>query len=334
MENRDQIPVVSIIIPIYSVEEYLSNCIESVISQTYTNIEIILVDDGSPDGCGRICDEYAQKDRRIKVIHKTNGGLISARKAGLAVASGEYITFVDGDDYIKPDMCQTLYEVTCLYNPDIIAVGFTLVYPNGKVIYDNQLPEGYYNKNDLIQSVYKQMMCHDGSFERGIFPSLCCKWFRRSIISQVLPFVDEQITDGEDAACTYPCILRAESLLICKNAVQYQYRVNSISMSRKYNENWYQNLLHLYRWMDKIYSEKDRILLGNSYNIEKFYAFYRYIDRELGQKEKPFVGRIRTLHNVADFPEVRLVLQQISLKQLNMTMLNRVKLSLLLKLRG
>lgn len=99
--------LISVIVPIYKVEKYLKRCVDSIINQTYKNLEIILVDDGSPDGCGSICDEYAEKDSRVRVIHKENGGLSDARNAGLDIAAGEYIGFVDSDDYIAPEM----YEV-------------------------------------------------------------------------------------------------------------------------------------------------------------------------------------------------------------------------------
>ena len=100
----------SVIVPIYKVEEYLHRCIDSIINQTYTNLEIILVDDGSPDNCPMICDEYAKKDSRIRVIHKKNGGLSDARNAGLEIATGEYIGFVDSDDWIHKDMYHILYK--------------------------------------------------------------------------------------------------------------------------------------------------------------------------------------------------------------------------------
>ena len=99
----------SVIVAIYRVEDYLPRCIESILEQTHNNFELILVDDGSPDGSPLICDEYAKKDRRVKVIHKKNGGLVSARKAGLKIAQGEYICFVDGDDFVSNDMLET-YE--------------------------------------------------------------------------------------------------------------------------------------------------------------------------------------------------------------------------------
>lgn len=115
--------LISIIIPIYKVEEYLDACITSVVDQTYTNLEIILVDDGSPDKCPGMCDEWAKKDSRIRVIHKPNGGLSDARNAGIDIATGDYIAFVDSDDYIKPDMLEKLYVAIRKENADIAACG-------------------------------------------------------------------------------------------------------------------------------------------------------------------------------------------------------------------
>ncbi|MBQ3691504.1 MAG: glycosyltransferase [Bacteroidales bacterium] len=103
-------PLVSVIVPIYKVENYLRECVDSIISQSYNNLEIILVDDGSPDNCPKICDEYAQKDSRIKVIHKPNGGLSDARNAGIEIAKGEYLSFVDSDDVIHPQMIEVLMK--------------------------------------------------------------------------------------------------------------------------------------------------------------------------------------------------------------------------------
>lgn len=104
-------PVISVIVPIYGVEDYLRRCVDSLLSQTYENLEIILVDDGSPDGCPVICDDYAGRDKRIRVIHQKNAGLSGARNAGIGIASGEYLAFVDSDDYVAPDFIQSLYEL-------------------------------------------------------------------------------------------------------------------------------------------------------------------------------------------------------------------------------
>lgn len=120
-------PLVSIVVPIYNVEAYLRRCVDSIIGQTYKNLEIILVDDESPDDCPRICDEYAQRDRRVKVIHKKNGGLSDARNAGIAKATGEYVSFIDSDDYVHQSFIERLLAACIKSDADIAACGFESV---------------------------------------------------------------------------------------------------------------------------------------------------------------------------------------------------------------
>lgn len=119
---------ISVIVPVYKVEPYLDKCISSIVNQTYKNLEIILVDDGSPDNCPAMCDAWAEKDSRIRVIHKTNGGLSDARNAGMAVATGELMAFVDSDDWIAPDMYEYLYQRLAEDNSDIAACGVQMVW--------------------------------------------------------------------------------------------------------------------------------------------------------------------------------------------------------------
>lgn len=127
-----QDPMISVIVPIYNVEPYLDKCIGSIVNQSYKNLEIILVDDGSPDRCPEICDQWATRDNRIRVIHKENGGLSNARNAGLAVATGELIGFVDSDDWITQEMYQLLYDNMVKCQSDIAACGVEMVWENGK----------------------------------------------------------------------------------------------------------------------------------------------------------------------------------------------------------
>lgn len=124
----EHMPLISIIVPVYKVEAYLDKCISSIVEQTYKNLEIILVDDGSPDNCPAMCDAWAAKDGRVKVIHKKNGGLSDARNAGMAIAAGEFIGFVDSDDCISPDMYQLLYEHIVQFDCDIAACGVEMVW--------------------------------------------------------------------------------------------------------------------------------------------------------------------------------------------------------------
>lgn len=120
-------PIISVIVPVYNVEKYLPRCIDSILAQTFTDFELILVDDGSPDNCGAICDEYAAKDKRVRVIHKSNGGVSSARNAGLDAASGEYVTFVDSDDYIAEDRLKQMHSSIFESKADIAVAGFRFV---------------------------------------------------------------------------------------------------------------------------------------------------------------------------------------------------------------
>lgn len=123
--------LISVIVPVYKVEPYLDRCVQSIVDQTYQNLEIILVDDGSPDNCPAMCDAWAEKDSRIKVIHKENGGLSDARNAGMAIASGEYMGFVDSDDFIAPEMYRLLYERMIADGSDIAACGVEMIWEDG-----------------------------------------------------------------------------------------------------------------------------------------------------------------------------------------------------------
>lgn len=146
-------PLISIIVPVYKVEKYLEKCIQSIINQTYNNLQIILVDDGSPDNCGKICDKYAQKDNRIEVIHKTNGGLSDARNVGISKAKGKYIGFVDSDDYIEKSMYEDLYNLMEEKQSDVCICNFYNVVGNNKVLKNPNNGIQEYNKIDILREI-------------------------------------------------------------------------------------------------------------------------------------------------------------------------------------
>ncbi len=129
----DERPLISVIVPVYKVEPYLRRCLDSIVNQTYQNLEIVLVDDGSPDNCGAICDEYAARDERIRVIHKENGGVSTARNAGLAAATGDWIGWVDSDDWIEPDMYEYLLKNAQAHGADIAVCSRYEVFPNRQI---------------------------------------------------------------------------------------------------------------------------------------------------------------------------------------------------------
>lgn len=146
-------PLISIIVPVYKVEPYLRRCLDSIVNQTYTNLEIILVDDGSPDNCPQICDEYATKDKRIVVIHKENGGLSDARNAGLDICKGEYISFVDSDDWVDNRYVEFLLNKAQKENADIVIGAIEKVFDNGEKHADPFLKKTLWNHEESVQKI-------------------------------------------------------------------------------------------------------------------------------------------------------------------------------------
>lgn len=168
-------PLISVIVPVYKVEEYLNRCVDSILKQTYPNIEIVLVDDGSPDNCGTICDKYAQKHNQIVVIHQKNGGLSAARNSGLEMCHGEYIGFVDGDDYIFPEMYQQLFNDITKYNTKL-AFCHTNVFRKGQT-----LSPDYGNASRCERKEYVMKR----ALNESIWWSACTKLYHRSLFDGI-----------------------------------------------------------------------------------------------------------------------------------------------------
>ncbi len=166
------LPLISVIVPIYNVEPYLKRCVESIQNQTYKNLEIILVDDGSPDNCGKMCDEFAVNDKRIKVVHRENGGLSAARNSGLDIATGDYVGFVDSDDYIENDMYRELFIAISENNVNICTCGCNVVDEEKKLIYSETWETlCKYSDVEVVEKILLPLKT-----------SLCNKLFQRDII--------------------------------------------------------------------------------------------------------------------------------------------------------
>lgn len=225
-------PLISVIITVYNVELYLKQCIESVINQTYKNIEMILVDDGSTDNSSQICDSYAKNDVRIHVIHKTNGGLVNARKTGVLKAKGTYVTYVDGDDWIDEDTYEKLILECKGKEPDVIAYGMTEEYSDRSSVVLNSISCGYYENDKIKEEIYPNILCNGVFFQPGILPNVCAKLMKLEILLESQLNVTEGIEIGEDAVCTFKTCLNSQSIMILKLA-PYHYRKRVGSMMGK-----------------------------------------------------------------------------------------------------
>ena len=239
--------LISVIVPVYKVEAYLPKCLDSILNQTFRNLEILLVDDGSPDNCGRICDAYAEKDRRIRVIHKENGGLSSARNAGLEAATGEYIGFVDSDDWIEPDMYARMLALLEKYDAQMVCAGrYDVDEKTGaKTVGLCPVKEECISGEELAGRIFLWDHCDSSAWD---------KLYRRELLQ------DFRYPEGrvcEDVPVTYRLALNAQRVALCdKPLYNYYHRSGSISKSAAITEKTFHYSQHtavIYPYIQKNY---------------------------------------------------------------------------------
>lgn len=216
--------LITIVVPAYNIEKALPRCLESVLAQTYENLEVIVVNDGSSDGTAAIIDAYAARDSRIKAIHKENGGVTSARLRGVAEAKGEYIGFVDGDDYIEPEMYARLMENLQVYHADISHCGYRMVFPSRV--------DWYYNTGKLTEQEGRQGL-YDLLEGRFVEPALWNKLYRRELFAGLSEWMDTSIRINEDLLMNY-YLFRQASKTVHEDVCPYHYilRRGSAMVSR------------------------------------------------------------------------------------------------------
>lgn len=216
--------VLSVVITVYNQEKYVSDCIKSVINQTYDALDIIIVDDGSTDKSGIICDEYARKDCRISVVHKNNEGSVSSRKMGVQSATGKYITYIDGDDWV--DECHFENIMNVIDDSDMVAFGLTCVYGDGSTsAMINKASSGVYDGERLVE-LKKNSLYGGGLGEFGLLPSMCAKVIRTELVRNNMMKVDNIIRMGDDGACTFPTICDCNKIVVDNSIMGYMYRKN------------------------------------------------------------------------------------------------------------
>lgn len=256
--------VISIVVPIYNVGKYLEQCINSLVKQTYHNIEIILVDDGSTDNSGEICDKFAQKDARIKVIHQANKGLTVTRRAGVNLASGKYVGFVDGDDWIEPDMYEKLYEFVESKQVDIVTSTGCREYEWGvgeKKLGDT-IKAGRYIINEENEYIINRVLSCSIDGRERINGSMCFKLFKKNIISKVLNDIDEKVHGFmDDTVCVFGAIINSKSIYIT-NECLYHHREHSESFTYSRNPEGLKQVNYAYLSLKKIIEDagyKDKL---------------------------------------------------------------------------
>ena len=243
-------PKVSIIVPVYNTEKYLKQCIDSITAQTLEDIEIIVVDDGSKAECAALCDELARKDSRIKVIHKVNGGLGFARNSGMEVACGEYVGFIDSDDYIRPEMYESLYAAAVGHDADLVVSGLSFVGGNTFNCPDDYIEKHCFEKETVFEadSVKQLLLGTIGALPRepedsryGV--SVCKNIFRRSLLcAENIKFFSERQFISEDTLFMVDYIKHVKKAVGIHGAF-YCYRRNEASLSKSYRSDRFEKVM-------------------------------------------------------------------------------------------
>ena len=232
--------MISVIVPVYKVEKYLRRCVDSILAQTYSDFELLLIDDGSPDECPRICDEYAGADPRVRVIHKANGGLISARNEGIRAAQGNYVCIVDSDDWCRENMLQFIHE-TVSRSPvplDMVLFAADNVYEDHMEETINEVPEGTYDRKRLEKEVFPYLIvdARKGLNAGCIQAHTWDKAFRRELLVKYYTR-DERIRVFTDVPMTYECLLNCQNVYICNEHLYMYNKTNEDSIRAKSKEN-------------------------------------------------------------------------------------------------
>jgi len=240
-------PKLSVIIPVYNTEKYLEKCLESLRNQKFSDFEIILVDDGSTDNSGMLCDMFAQNNAKVKVVHQNNSGQNLARKAGIDIAAGEYVTFVDSDDWLDVDTFENIFSAMCGEQYDMVSYDCFMDRGSAGQIIASTLEAGAYNRSDIISKVVPCMRWDFKEGRPGVTATIN-KVFNRELLLKTLENIDYQMTLCEDAAIVYSHILRSQKILITHiNGYHYVQRRDSVWHS--YNVSSYEKMLRYQSYM-------------------------------------------------------------------------------------
>lgn len=301
----ETMPVISIVVPVYKVEKYLDRCVTSLVRQTYQKLEIILVDDGSPDTCPRMCDEWAKRDSRIRVLHKSNGGLGDARNAGMAVATGQWIAFVDSDDYVDETAYEKCIEEIKTTGADVCYFFSVYVTKAGKykmrpMRFPNTL-QGKEIRQELLPKCYG-----DWYTDPYIIGSACLGIYKSQLIRKNrVNFVNEQKWISEEYIFTTQICYWATRIAFI-NQPLYYYHENEASITHSYQPDYFEKALRLYHNRKEDIQKKHA---GKEAMLRADVRMWRYvmesITKEFCHNEKPFHKRVTAISKMCVCPELK-----------------------------
>lgn len=302
----------SIIIPVWNVSKYLPKCLDSILKQKSDDFELILVNDGSVDNSGQICDEYAKKYPKIvTAIHQKNGGPTMARRAGMKKSTGRYIWFVDSDDWITDDALAIIMPELDA-KPDIVTFDIEYFYGDKGVKVNQKIAAGHYDRKQLISDVFPTMIYSGRFFYYGIFPAMANKVFSRQLVEKFLDTVSPKIITGEDGLMTYTSLLSASKVVALTGQHLYCYRNENTSQSRSYNPGQYDGLIELNRAMLKLAKSVTDFDITPQINMFFLYDIKFTLENEFSYRHKTTVQeRKKRMQKILDYSGTQPQIQSI-----------------------
>jgi glycosyltransferase involved in cell wall biosynthesis len=305
------LPKISVVIPVYNVENYLHRCIDSLLNQTFQDFEIILIDDGSKDNSGKICDEYAQKDKRIKVFHKKNARVSAARNDGIKIAKGKYISFIDSDDWIEPEMYQEMINRAEKLNLDFIMCDYKKRSNDYEDKRTQPIRGGYYSKRDIKNELFQCLIM----FENIEYPPTISNWvclFNLEFLKKNNLYYDEDIHYDEDSIFGSKIMYHANNFYYLKNQHYYNYYYNANSTTNTYNENKWNSFLKINERLVKYFGKTIEYDFSRQIKINMLYLTLSALG-QIKYSEKHGKERINMIKKIMFHPKVKELFKEFKL---------------------
>lgn len=315
--NRTEKPFLSIIVLIYNVEPFLRQCLDSIVNQTFIDFEVILVDDGSPDGCPTICDEYAARDARVKVIHQPNGGIVKARKAGIAMARGVYLGAVDGDDWIEKDMYEHMCSAAQKTSADIVYCNAIGNFQRNRIHMEHiKIEPRLYQGEEYRNNILKDLTGTNLFTSERITNPIWIKIIRKELLAKAIMDMDDRCTFGEDAACSVLCAAWANSIFFVDKYL-YHYRQRPASVTHSYDSELYARIICLRKYLMEMKKQCTACDMTEQFEI----VFVRLLIMAIGSEyihntDTGNLNKWKNIHRILRRPEVRTALAYIPYKGL------------------
>lgn len=289
---KKKIPLISVIVPVYNKEAYLRECVDSILEQTYKRIEVILVDDESTDGSGAVCDEYAQKQERVRVIHQKNAGPTAACVAGMEQALGDYYMFVDSDDYLEPEMLWEMVERLAGQTGEVVCCNHVVEKQRKTENVKCGVEPGIYEEDRLRQQIKARLI---GQEKKVIPLSRCMKLCEKSLFEGNEGYYDYSLRFGDDTNLMYPVMLASSRVVIMKDAFYYHYRYVEGSLVHSYDERLFESVKRLMEAVARAAEDKNAPDREKAVAREYCYMLLYVMKNELRGSGKDYRRRIQTI---------------------------------------